>query len=134
MEEELDVVLKKIKSWKDSGVDEILPEVWKTRKFDDMLLQLRNAQYQQSTIENWMKDCILLFSKKGGLEIIKNYRDIILTDIAAKVYLVLHLNCIQPDVEKILMDKLLWEWFKKKKRKQWFTHMLCTAQEVRMNI
>ena len=37
-QEELDSVLRKIKNRKAAGFDEIPPEVWKTRKFDDILL------------------------------------------------------------------------------------------------
>ena len=36
------------------GLDEISPEVWKTRKFDD-ILRLHNAVYKQNTIEKWTK-------------------------------------------------------------------------------
>ena len=36
--EELDSVLRKIKNRKAAGLDEIPPEVWKTRQFDDILL------------------------------------------------------------------------------------------------
>ena len=38
MQEELNVVLIKIKNRKAAGLDEIPPEVWKTRKFDDLPL------------------------------------------------------------------------------------------------
>ena len=38
MQDELDVVLTKIKNRKAADLDEIPPEVWKTRKFDDLLL------------------------------------------------------------------------------------------------
>ena len=51
MEEELDAVLKKIKIRKATGLDKILLEVWKTRKFDDILLRICNAVYKQNTIE-----------------------------------------------------------------------------------
>ena len=37
-QEELDSVLRKIKNRKATGLDEIPPEVWKTRQFDDILL------------------------------------------------------------------------------------------------
>ena len=37
-QDELDVELRKIKDRKATGFDEIIPEVWKTRKFDDLLL------------------------------------------------------------------------------------------------
>ena len=33
--QELNLVLRKIKNRKAAGLDEIPPEVWKTRKFDD---------------------------------------------------------------------------------------------------
>ena len=37
-QEEFDVVLSKIKNRKAVGVDEMPPELWKTKKFDDILL------------------------------------------------------------------------------------------------
>ena len=54
--EELDSVLRKSKNRKAAGLDEIPPEVWKTRKFDDILLRHRNAVYNQNPIDRWMKD------------------------------------------------------------------------------
>ena len=38
IQEELNSVLRKIKNRKAAGLDEIPPEVWKTRQFDDILL------------------------------------------------------------------------------------------------
>ena len=72
-QEELDSVLRKIKNRKAAGLDEIPPEVWKTRQFDDILLQQCNAVYNQNTIDRWMKGCILPFPKKGDLGLAKNY-------------------------------------------------------------
>ena len=85
-QEELDSVLKKIKNRKAAGLDEIPPEVWKTRKFDDILLRHCNAVYNQNPIDRWMKGCILPFPKKGDLKLANNYRGITLTSIAAKIY------------------------------------------------
>ena len=53
-------------------------------------------------IERWTKSCIFPFPKKGDLGIAKNYRGITLTSIAAKIYNALLLNCIQPEIAKIL--------------------------------
>ena len=47
-QEELDSVLRKIKNRKVAGLDEIPPEVWKTRQFDDILLRHCNAVYNQN--------------------------------------------------------------------------------------
>ena len=44
---ELDSVLRKMKNRKAAGLDEIPPEVWKTRQFDDILFQHCNAVYNQ---------------------------------------------------------------------------------------
>ena len=66
-QEELDSVLRKIKNRKAAGLDEIPPEVWKTRQFDDILLQHCNTVYNQNPIDRWMKGCILPFPKKGDL-------------------------------------------------------------------
>ena len=49
--QELDVALSKNKNMKATGLDEIPPEVWKTRKFDDILLRYSNAVYNQNTID-----------------------------------------------------------------------------------
>ena len=57
-QEELDSVLRKIKNRKAAGLDEIHPEVWKSRQFDDILLRHCNAVYNQNPIDRWMKGCI----------------------------------------------------------------------------
>ena len=85
-QEELDSVLRKIKNRKAAGLDEIPPEVWKTRQFDGILLRHCNAVYNQNPIDRWMKGCILPFPKKGDLGLAKNYRGITLTSIAIKIY------------------------------------------------
>ena len=55
-QEELDSVLRKIKKKKAAGLDEIPPEVWKTRQFDDILLRHCNAVYNQNPIDRWMQE------------------------------------------------------------------------------
>ena len=94
MQEELDTVLRKIKNRKTAGLDEIPPEVWKTREFNFMLLQYCNAVYNQNTIDRWTKGCILPFPKKVDLGIAKTYRGITLTSIVAKIYNTLLWSCI----------------------------------------
>ena len=100
--EELDSVLKKIKNKKAAGLDEISPEVWKTRQFDDILLRQCNAVYSENRIERWMTGCILPFPKKGDLGLAKNYRGITLRSIAAKIYNALLRNCTEPQIDNIL--------------------------------
>ena len=100
--EELDSVLRKIKNRKAAGLDEIPPEVWKTRKFKDILLQQYNTVYNQNRVERWMKGCILPFPKKGDLGLAKNYWGITLTSIAAKIYNALLRNRIEPKIDNIL--------------------------------
>ena len=101
-QEELDSVLRKIKNRKAAGLDEIPPEVWKTRQFDDILLRHCNAVYNRNPIDRWMKGCILPFPKKGDLGLAKNYRGITLTSTAAKIYNPLLRNCIEPKIDNIL--------------------------------
>ena len=103
--EELDSVLRRIKNRKAAGLDEIPPEVWKTRQFDDILLQQCNAVYSQNRIERWTKGCILPFPKKGYLRLAKNYRGITLTSIAAKIYNALLRNHIEPKIDNILRNR-----------------------------
>ena len=100
-QEELDSVLKKIKNRKAAGLDEISPEVWKTRQFDDILLRQCNAVYNQNPIDRWMKGCILPFPKNGDLGLAKN-RGITLTSIAAKIYNALLRNRIEPKIDNTL--------------------------------
>ena len=59
--DELDVVLAKIENKKAVGLDEIPSEIWKTKKFNDVLLRYYNAVYNQNTIDWWTKSCILSF-------------------------------------------------------------------------
>ena len=99
---ELDSVLRKIKNRKAAGLDEIPPEVWKTRQFDDILLRHFNTVYNQNPIDRWMKGCILPFPKKGDLGLAKNYQGITFTSIAAKTYNALLRNCIEPKIDNIL--------------------------------
>ena len=101
-QEELDSVLRKIKNRKAAGLDEIPPEVWKTRQFDDILHRHCNAVYNQNPIDRWMKGCILSFPKKGDLGLAKNYQGITLTSIAAKIYNALLRNRIEPKIDNIL--------------------------------
>ena len=68
-QEELDLVLRKIKNRKAAGLDEKPSEVWKARKFDDILLRYCNTVYYQNIINRSTKSCILLFPKKGDLGI-----------------------------------------------------------------
>ena len=102
MQEELDSVLRKIKNIKAAGLDEIPPEVWKTRQFNDILLWHCNAVYNQKPIDRWMKGGILPFPKKGDLGLTKNYRGITLKSIAAKICNALLHNRIEPKIENIL--------------------------------
>ena len=82
-------------------LDEIPPEVWETRDFDDILLGRCNALFNQNTIDRWTKGCILLFPEKGVIGIVKNCYGITLISIAPKIYNALQHNRIEPKIEKI---------------------------------
>ena len=62
---ELDSRLRKIKNTKAAGLDEILPELWKTRQFNNILLRHCNTVYNENLINRWLKGCIPPFPKKG---------------------------------------------------------------------
>ena len=83
-------------------LDEIPPEVWKTRQFDHILFRHCNAVYNQNPIDRWMKGWIFPFPKKGDLGLAKNYRDITLISIAAKIYNAFLRNRIEPKIDNIL--------------------------------
>ena len=76
--------------------------IWKTRKFDEMLLRFYNALYNQNKVERWIKGRIPSFSEKDDLEIAKNYCGITLTSTVAKVFNMLLLNRNEPEIEKYL--------------------------------
>ena len=99
---ELDSVLRKIRNRKAAGLDEIPPEVWKTRQFDDILLRHCIAVYNQNPIDRCMKGCIFPSPKKGHLGLAKNYRGLTLTSIAAKIYKAQLRNPIEPKIDNIL--------------------------------
>ena len=102
-EEELNVVvLTKMKSRKAGGLYKVPSEVWKTRKFDDLLFGFCNDVYKQNTTERWTKGCIFPFPKECDLRITKNYRAITLTFVAAKVYNVLLLNFLNLKLRRFL--------------------------------
>ena len=101
-QEELESVLRQIKDRKAAGLHEIPPEVWKTRKFDDILLRHYNAIYNQNPIDRWRNECILPFPKKGDLGLATNYRGITLTSMAAKICNALLHNRIEPKIDNML--------------------------------
>ena len=96
--EELDSVLRRIKNRKVAGLDEIPPEVWKTRLFDDILLRHCNVVYNQNTRDRWTKGSIFPFPKKGDLGLAKNYRGITLTSIATNIYNALLQNRLEDKI------------------------------------
>ena len=61
-----------------------------------------NTATLYTKIDRWTKGCILPFPKKGDLRIAKNNRSITLTSIVTKIYNALQLNCIEPEIEKVL--------------------------------
>ena len=100
--EELNAAKRQIKRGKACGLDNIPAEVWLTGDYDNELLDFCNQVYQQNSIDRWTDGCILPFPKKGDLGLTTNYRGITLTPIAAKIYNLLLLNRIRPELEKIL--------------------------------
>ena len=102
MQEGLDLVQRKIKIRKAARLDEIPPEVGKTRQFDDIQPRHCNAVCDKNRIDGWTKGCILPFPKKGNNGLAKNYWGITLTSIAAKIDNAVLRNHIEPKTENIL--------------------------------
>ena len=63
-QEELDSVLRKIKTRKTAGLEEIPPDVWKTSEFDDVLLRRCNAIHNKNLTDRWRKGMHLPFPKE----------------------------------------------------------------------
>lgn len=68
------------------------PEVWKIGNFNDILLQLNNAVFNQNEIQQWLKGCILPFLKWVDLSTASNYRGFTLTSIDAKLCNLVRIN------------------------------------------
>ena len=68
-QEELDVVLRKIKNRKAAELDEIPQKVGKTRKFDDLLVRYSNTVYNQALQRDGQKAAFFLFSRKMTLKL-----------------------------------------------------------------
>ena len=100
--DELQKAVKSMKNGKACGLDEIPTEVWKLDEFQHILLELCNGVYKQDPIDRWTEGCLLPFPKKGDLEMTKNYRGITLTAIASKIYNLMLLNRIRPEIDPIL--------------------------------
>ena len=101
-QEEFDSFLRKILNRKAARLDEISPEVLKTREFDDILLRYNDAKHNQNTKDKLIKGCILPFIKKGDLRITKNYRGITLTSIVG--YSPTHVESRQHSLERAAGD------------------------------
>ena len=65
------------------------------------------------------------FPKKGYLGLVKNYRGIILTSIAAKIYNALLRNCIEPKINNILRKN--WNGFR---RNRYMTSQILTIRRI----
>ena len=100
--DELSTAKKQVKRGKACGLDNIPAEVWLTDDYDDELLMFCNLMYQLNPIDRWTEGCILPFPKKGDLGQATNYRGITLTTIASKIYNLLILNRLRPEIEAVL--------------------------------
>ena len=98
-QEELNSVLRQNKNRKAAGLDEIPPEVWKTR---NSTTYCPNTATQSIIKIRWMKGCILPLPKKNDLGLAKTYRGITFPSRAAQIYNVLLRNRIEPKIDNIL--------------------------------
>ena len=95
--DELQKAVKSMKNAKACSLDEIPTKVWKLDEFQHFLLL-----YKQDPIDRLTEGCLLPFPKKGDLGMTKNYRGITLTAITAKIYNLMLLNRIRPEIDPIL--------------------------------
>ena len=100
--QELNNATKSIKHGKACGLDEIPTEVWKLTEFQNILLNFCNSVYSQNQIKRWTEGCLLPFPNKGDISQSNNYRGITLTSNAAKIYNLMLLNRIRPEIDPIL--------------------------------
>ena len=102
---ELNIVIKQLKSNKAFGPDNIPPIIWKDKLFHSLLLKISNISFINKTSPSiWRQSQIIPFPKKGDLSLATNYRGISLLPIAAKIYNKLILNRIVPFVDPLLRN------------------------------
>ena len=97
---------KKLKPWKLQALTKY-PEIGKTKKADNGFLRLCTAGNTQNTTNKWAIGCILSFSKKVKLGIIKNYTGITLNANAPKFLNAVLLKHIQLENKHILRKNRL---------------------------
>ena len=101
--EELETILQKMPHGKAAGLDEVPAEVWKTGKFNQILLEICNDTLLEGRKpQEWSISGIVPIPKKGDLSRATNYRGISLTSIAAKIFNRLILNRCRPHIEPLL--------------------------------
>ena len=80
-------VLQKMSNGKAAGLDEIPAELWKTGRFNTLLLEICNGVLLRGEKPSeWSLSGIVPIPKKGDLSKATNYRRISLTSIAAKIF------------------------------------------------
>ena len=101
--DELQEVIKTIKSSKSPGLDNIPPAVWKLPALQEDLLGFCNDCLMEGEIPDaWKTASIIPVPKKGDLSKPGNYRGISLAPVAAKVFNKLLLNRIYPHIDPLL--------------------------------
>ena len=85
------------------GLEEIPAEVWKTGRFNNILLEICNGVLLEGKKpQEWSLSGIVPIPKKGDLSKATNYRGISLTSIAARIYNRMILNSCRPHIEPVL--------------------------------
>ena len=100
--DELQKVLQKMSNGKATGINEIPAEVWKTGRFNNILLEIRNCTLLRGEKQcEWSVSGIIPIPKKGDLSKASLYRGISLTSIASKLFNRLILNRCRPYTEPL---------------------------------
>lgn len=100
--EELQVSLKRLKTHKTPGPDNISSTIWKCPLFHKQLLEFCNETYKGNKPAAFSKSYIIPLPKKGDLQLPQNYRGITLSPLASKIYNSMLLNRITPHIDPIL--------------------------------
>ena len=101
--EELETIIQKMPHGKAAGLDEVPAEVWKTGRFNQILLEICNDTLLEGRKpQEWSISGIVPIPKKGDLSRATNYQGISLTSIAAKIFNRLILNRCRPHIEPLL--------------------------------
>ena len=100
---DLSFAAERLKNNRSPGIDDVVAEVLKDFWLRETLLELFNLCYKTATVpDEWHQSLLIPIFKKGDPTICNNYRGVALMSICAKLYNLLLLNRLSPNLNRVL--------------------------------